>query len=184
MATARTHLPVLRFAAIFSHEPRVIDEACEMAACHWGPLLACTADLAFDQTRYYRQTMGERLVKRLVGFQQLVDPADLVQSKIQANAWESVIQTEHQPPPRRMVNIDPGYLSEAKVVLATMKDRDHRLYLGQGVFGEVTLYYQLPGRWEGSRWTYPDYRQEAYHRFFDECRDYLRARLPTRNAGD
>ena len=56
----------------------------------------------------------------------------------------------------------------------TTKDRDHRLYLGDGIYGEVTLFYQLPGRWVSSRWTYPDYKLEEFHRFFFTCRDYLR----------
>ena len=58
-------------------------------------------------------------------------------------------------------------------MLATTKDRDHRVFLRDGVFAEVTLFYQ-GNRWQGSRWTYPDYRREDFHAFFDQCRNYLR----------
>jgi len=34
------------------------------------------------------------------------------------------------------VNIDPGYISLGKLVLASTKDHAHRLYLGEGVYGE------------------------------------------------
>ena len=77
----------------------------------------------------------------------------------------------------RPLNIDPGYLTEAKVVLMTTKDRDHRLYVGKGIYAEVTLFFQLPGKWMSSRWTYPDYKCEAWHEFFFACRDYLRQHL-------
>ena len=73
----------------------------------------------------------------------------------------------------RPVNIDPGYITEAKLVLATTKDRDHRLYLADGIFGEVTLHFQRQ-QWQASRWTYPDYQTAEYHHFFSDCRKFLR----------
>jgi hypothetical protein len=69
-------------------------------------------------------------------------------------------------------------LTEAKLVLATTKDRDHRLYLGRGIFAEVTLYYQRTAGWQTREWTYPDYRSAAYQAFFQQCRDYLRRKKP------
>ncbi len=131
--------------------------------------------------------MGIGLKKRLVAFKQLIDPFELVESKLQSGRWEDEYQSVFDGPESRAVNIDPGYVSEAKVVLATMKDRDHRLYLGEGVFGEITLYFQLPGRWVPSRWTYPDYRDDDYHAFFHACRTELRNRMrhpPNENRTD
>lgn len=59
-------------------------------------------------------------------------------------------------------------------MLATTKDRDHRIYLDNGIFAEVTLHYRQ-GVWEKSRWTYPDYQRPDFHEFFNQCRAYLRA---------
>jgi hypothetical protein len=168
---------VLRFAAIFSRYPAAINWACEQAAAAWGPVLRQTADIDFGETDYYRDSMGDGLKKRLVAFAATIDPAQLVESKLQANAWEATYLEQFGRHESRPLNIDPGYITEAKVVLATMKDRDHRLYLGSGVFGEVTLYYQLPGDWVASRWTYPDYRRADYHEFFHACREELRRQL-------
>ena len=182
MAKAREHTPALRFVAIFSADVQAIERACELAQQAWGSCFRQSDDLPFDQTRYYFSAMGQPLYKRLVAFQKPIDPTELVESKQQSNLWETQIQQEFEARAagaqnevvERVVNIDPGYLTEAKVVLATMKDRDHRLYMGQGVFAEVTLFFQLPGRWVDSRWTYPDYKLPAYHDFFMACRQYLR----------
>lgn len=174
MAKAKLHRPALRFAAIFSRDSAALDWACQQATRHWGEILRTSPDLDFDMTSYYERSMGTRLRKRLVAFADLIDPVQLVDSKQSSNQWETEYRNRCAGPPERPLNIDPGYLTEAKVVLATMKDRDHRLYLGDGVYGEVTLFYQLPGRWISSRWTYPDYQREAYHEFFTACREYLR----------
>lgn len=174
MADAKPHLPALRFAAIFSQRSEAIDWACQQAAGEWGEILLQSADIEFNLTSYYKATMGESLVKRLVAFTDLVDPVQLVESKNRSNAWEAEYREIGNDWASRPVNIDPGYLTEAKVVLMTTKDRDHRLYMGDGIYAEVTLFYQVPGKWAGSRWTYPDYQMEEFHEFFFTCRDYLR----------
>jgi hypothetical protein len=80
----------------------------------------------------------------------------------------------HPCPESRPLNLDPGYLTEAKLVLASTKDRDHRVYLDRGIYAEVTLHYQRGRGWQPRPWTYPDYRSEPYLQFFTRCRQYLR----------
>ena len=77
---------------------------------------------------------------------------------------------------RRRVNLDPGYVDQAKLVLATTKDRQHRLYLGRGIYGEVTLRF-TGGRFEPWEWTYPDYRTPEYRVFFETVRRRYRQQL-------
>jgi len=72
------------------------------------------------------------------------------------------------------VNLDPGYVTPAKLVLASCKDYTHRAYLARGVYAEPTLAY-TGGRWQAHPWTYPDYRTAEYHAFFDRLRDRLLA---------
>ena len=69
----------------------------------------------------------------------------------------------------RPINIDPGYVTPAKLVLATTKDRAHRIYLGRGIYAEVTLTYAKKA-FQSMPWTYPDYRSEPYRRFFEQVR--------------
>jgi hypothetical protein len=72
------------------------------------------------------------------------------------------------------LNIDPGLLSAERLVLATGKNYSHRIYLGQGIFGDLTLIYER-GSFRPLAWTYPDYRQEEAIWMFNKIRErYLR----------
>ena len=51
---------------------------------------------------------------------------------------------------------------------------DRRLYLGHGIFAEVTLHCHRGQRWTPRDWTYPDYRNPTYHEYLTRCRSYLR----------
>jgi len=60
------------------------------------------------------------------------------------------------------------------LVLATTKDQQHRLYLGQGIYAEVTLAFRSR-QWQPLGWTYPDYRRADFQVFFLTCREHLLA---------
>ena len=79
---------------------------------------------------------------------------------------------QRHPEPRPL-NLDPGYLTSAKLVLASTKDHAHRIYLSRGIYAEVTLHYQDRG-WQHHEWTFPDYRRADYQEFFTHARDHLR----------
>ncbi|HNY92028.1 MAG TPA: DUF4416 family protein, partial [bacterium] len=75
---------------------------------------------------------------------------------------------------RRRVNLDPGYSEAAKLVLATTKNFGHRIYLGQGIYGDVQLFWRK-GRFQSNPWTYPDYLEAKSLEFFSALRqDYLK----------
>ena len=105
-------------------------------------------------------------------FAPLVDPARLPAIKLETNALEREMSEDGA----RRVNIDPGYVSLGKLVLASTKDHAHRLYLGQGIYGEVTLAFQQ-GRFRPWPWTYPDYAREDYCALFDQIRARYKAQL-------
>lgn len=100
-------------------------------------------------------------------------PGELVEVKVRTNGLEAALADEAPHGPPRPVNLDPGYVSESKLVLASMKDFSHRIYLGSGVYGEVTLMYRK-GKWESLAWTFPDYASGRYDEFLTAARDALR----------
>jgi hypothetical protein len=155
MAGFRTHRPVLLITAVFSRYPDAFEWARECCERHWGPVALASERFAFVETPYYEKTMGPGLD--------------------QSNDWEEQCAREHAWPEPRPLNLDPGYVTEAKLILASTKDRDHRIYLSDGVFAEQTLHYHR-GQWQPREWTYPNYRRADYHQFFDRCRAYLRER--------
>ena len=74
------------------------------------------------------------------------------------------------------MNIDPGYITLAKLVLASTKDHAHRIYLRDGIYAEVTLSFHQR-QWRPHSWTFPDYARADYREFFMRCREYLHRQL-------
>ena len=94
--------------------------------------------------------------KRFRLFERPFDPAELVAIKLETNRWEEeyIAQGEHAEP--RPLNLDPGYLTLGKLVLASTKDFAHRIYLNRGIYAEITLYYRHH-RWQDHPFTFADY---------------------------
>ncbi len=180
MGIVRQPTSVLLILAIFSRHDVAIQWALDQAIQHWGRVALTSEPFGFGETDYYQSTMGDDLVKQFFAFEKLVDPAQLVEFKHQTNAWELAYGRKRKMPEERPVNLDPGYLTGAKLVLASTKDHAHRIYLAKGIYAEVTLHYTRR-IWEPRDWTYPDYRRADYHEFFEHCRVYYRERLAALN---
>lgn len=175
--------PVLPFYAIFGQTAESLAWAREQIEQHWGDIAISSPEFHFDQTSYYEKEMGSELRKQLVVLENLDQPEWLPPAKLQSNSWEEEYLKQTVVPEDKKVdrplNIDPGYVTLAKLVLATTKDRDHRLYLGQGIFAEVTVHYKYGG-WKTDRWTYPDFQTPEYHAFLDLAREHLKMKLKNR----
>ncbi|MBN1780489.1 DUF4416 family protein [bacterium] len=116
-------------------------------------------------TSYYEEEMGKGLQKAFLCFESVYDPASLPACKVKSDTIEKKWAVDN----RRRVNLDPGYLTAAKLVLATAKDFAHRIYIGQGIYGDVQLRFRQ-GRFEPSKWTYPDYQTDLAMTFFGRIR--------------
>ncbi len=148
----------------------------ERIVSQWGNVVEPSPPLQFVAGGYYDDEMGAGLTKVMVAMDPPIDPQGLADWKLQTNAWELEAMDRFPGETVRPLNLDPGYITQAKLVLATVKDRDHRVYLHTGIFGEITLSY-VGGRWVDHRWTYPDYRTDAVFEFATGCRERLREHL-------
>ena len=175
MADAQPHRPVLLILSAFSRYPEAIEWGKQRAEQAWGKVALESELFDHRETSYYEATMGPDLKKAFFTFERLVDPAGLVEWKEASNSWEMEYQRLGKHTEARPLNLDPGYLTEAKLILASTKDRDHRIYLDRGIFAENTLYFTR-GAWQVRPWTYPDYQRADYHAFFGRCREFLRSR--------
>jgi hypothetical protein len=106
----------------------------------------------FDRTRYYEREMGWPLYRRFISFQELIRPERLVEIKLKTNE----IENRHLEGGRRGINIDPGYLSLERLILATGKNYTHRVYLSKGIYADLTLIFHK-GAFRTLPWTYRDY---------------------------
>jgi hypothetical protein len=164
--------PVLLVVAVSSRHVEALEWAGERLASSLGPTACVSPPFDFAETDYYAATMGTDLKKQFVAFERLIDPAKLAELKCQTNSLEIEYAALGRHPERRPVNLDPGYITPAKLVLASTKDHAHRIYLREGIYAEITLMYRRR-RWEPMEWTYPDYRRDDYQKFFTECREWL-----------
>jgi hypothetical protein len=122
--------------------------------------------IPFSWTDYYSNEMGTTLEKMYFSYQNSIEREILPEIKLFTNELEQSCRNEAGS---RQVNIDPGYVTQDKVVLATTKDFYHRIYLGDGIFGEVTLHYRR-GRFRYFSWTYPDYKDPNVMHFLERIR--------------
>lgn len=118
-----------------------------------------------NETGYYAKEMGQHLIKNYLSWPQLIDPAELVAIKLAAMEWER----ELAGPLGRMVNLDPGYIFEGGLVLSTAKYNGHRLHLGGGIWGELTLHFHK-GIFNSFVWTYPDYQNPEIQNYLLQMR--------------
>lgn len=167
--------PALLLLAAFSRHDAALAWAGHRASAAWGPVAVESPVFEFVQTDYYQATMGPDLRKRFFSFARAFNPADLAEVKLQTNQWEREYAGQAGHRELRPLNLDPGYLTLGKLVLASTKNHAHRIYLARGVYAEVTLFYR-DGRWQAHPWTFPDYRRPEYAAFFSRCREYLRCR--------
>lgn len=137
-----------------------------------GPVAMHTSPAPFTHTAYYGKEMGDRLIRQWFAFDKLVDPATLSAMKHMSNEIEQQFSSEQG----RSFNIDPGIISLSNLILASTKNYAHRIYLGQGIYAEVTLIYR-DKLFQALGWTYPDYRETAALEFFNEVRSYLKKKL-------
>ncbi len=165
---------MLLILAAFSRHDAALDWAKARAETAWGPVGLVSARFEFSETDYYRDSMGLGLKKQFFAFEQLVGAERLADLKLQTNQWEAEYAASARHAEPRPVNLDPGYITLAKLVLASTKDHSHRIYLGRGIFAEITLHFR-DGGWQASPWTYPDYRRADFQEFFVRCREYLKA---------
>lgn len=167
---------ILPIVAAFSRHSEALEWGKSQAEAAWGEIALVSEPFLLTETTYYDQEMGPGQYKQFWAFSQLRSPGDLPDWKRTSNGWEEQYAQTGQWPEERPLNLDPGYISEAKLVLATTKDRDHRIYLRDGIYAEVTLHFRRKA-WTSWPWTYPDYQRPEYHEFFDRCRAYLRQQM-------
>lgn len=120
-----------------------------------------SAVMPFTATDYYRAEMGEPLFRQFVSFRELLTPEKLPEIKMRTMQLEEKLAVGG----KRTVNLDPGYLSDANVIIATAKNHYHRVPLSNGIYAHIE-YVLKDGRLNFLPWTYPDFQTGAYLDFF------------------
>ncbi len=149
--------PVQPVLAVLFRDSTLLEPVRDKVDSHWGPMEYQSDPIPFNVTDYYRDEFGEDLKRSIWSFEEQMDASHLVRRKKEA---ESVEQRFARNGDRR-VNLDPGYIDPAKLVLASGKENGQKIYLDKGVFADIILFYEK-GEWKPMPWTFPDFRDGRY----------------------
>ncbi|MFH0738702.1 MAG: DUF4416 family protein [Candidatus Omnitrophota bacterium] len=171
--------PVKLIAGFIFKEEVYLKKAKAFLFKRFGALDYESQILDFDYTDYYAKEFGQGLKRSFVSFERLILPSELSRIKIITNKIEDRISYQGL----RLVNIDPGYLDLAKLVLASTKDFCHRIYLDCGIYAEITLSYRGKA-FKPLSWTYPDYRSVEYIDIFNRIREIYAGQIKKIDFGN
>ena len=128
--------------------------------------------IPFTQTAYYDLELGTPISRRILSFARPLPMDDLPAVKLATNRIES----EWNPSGRRIFNLDPGYVTQERLVLATGKNFSHRIYLENGIWADLTLIFHK-GDWFDLPWTFPDYATTEIKMHLTRIRDLYKRDL-------
>jgi hypothetical protein len=150
---------------IFNRSRKILEE-------NFGETLFVSPSLPWDYSSYYRDEIGWPLQRQFIFYKNLIDPGLLADLKLITNEIEASLSQEG----KRSINLDPGYLTLSKVVLASTKNYAHRIYLGKGIYAEVTLIYR-DDIYKPHLFTYKDYQDKTHVEIFMNAREMLKKML-------
>ena len=165
MSIPQTPKPAKLIIGLLTQNKKIIDHVASALATQFGQMDLVSSWMDFKYTNYYEPEMGSPLVRRMFAFKRLVDQEELASIKITTNQIEQALASDG----RRRANIDPGYMLHERFVLASGKNFSHRIYIGLGIYADLTLIYQK-GSFQKLPWTYPDYADKAVLSFLGQVR--------------
>ena len=179
MGSIQSFNPVKLFIGVLLSDRKLIDPLEKRLVNAYGPVDHRSAVIPFDFTDYYEAEMGGLIDRLFFSFERLIEADRLPEIKRQTNQIEDEIApllSVAGPTVKRPLNLDPGYIEQAKVILASTKNFYHRIYLGGGIFGEVTMHFKN-NTYQFFPWTYADYQSKDYQEFFLKIRQIYRSQL-------
>lgn len=176
MGKAKKPKRVKLVIGMLAKDKKLFDNIEEFFVKEFGEIDYRSPVLLFTHTDYYKKEMGHPLKRRFISFKKLILPGRLSNIKLRTNFLEEKFAGKEKGSIKRQINIDPGYISDSKLILATTKDYFHRVYLDKGIYAEVTLVWKK-GSFQPFNWTYPDYKTKEYLEILNTVRNaYMRER--------
>lgn len=160
------------FYAILFNDIEILEKAKELLIKKWGAIDFISKPFPFDGTAYYEPEMGKGLSRIFVSFDELQPPSILPESKNVATEIENVFAIDG----KRKINLDPGYLDYAKLVLVSGKYAPHKLWIADGMYADFTLIYSK-GKFQKFNWTFPDFAKGIYDLSLLKIRDLYKKKV-------
>ena len=168
-----TPIPVKLFVGMFSPQGSLFEEIKKVLEGIYGPADMESPVWPWEHTDYYTKEMGSGLKRKFIFFSRLINPGIISDIKLKTVELERDYLNEDGG---RRINLDPGYMDSARVALVSTDDYSHRVCLGNGIYGEVTLIYS-GNDYKILPYTYLDFRESKYHNMFKNARDLYKAEI-------
>jgi hypothetical protein len=169
VSTPKQPTPAQLFLSVLSARMEGLWGTIEHAlTARFGPMEYLSDPFPFVSTSYYDEELGTPILRRVAVFERLVEQDSLPGIKL----WTNALEVAWTAADKRLFNLDPGLLTLERLVLATGKNFTHRIYLGAGIWGDLTLIY-TGGAWQALPWTFPDYAGPAMREHLDRIRTLL-----------
>jgi hypothetical protein len=160
--------PILFIGMLFSGR-NIFGEIFPVLKDRFGNVLFQSDILPWNYSNHYTRELGTPLQRNFIFFDGVIDPATLADIKLFTNDLEAIYSLDG----KRRINLDPGYLTLAKVVLASTKNYSHRIYLGKGIYAELALLYKNH-QFITMPYTYNDYKDPHYLNMFMNVRRLIK----------
>jgi hypothetical protein len=164
---------------VIFHNREVYERAMNILEEKFGRWDFATEEFSFTSlfSDYYDDEIGGEAIRRIFSFEALVAPERQAEIKTFTNQVEAELSVDG----KRLVNLDPGFMSHGRLLLATTKKTGFRIPLSDGIYTELTLFYAR-GAWQKLPWTYRDYQSELVQDFLTKVRKkYLTQRKSEEN---
>jgi hypothetical protein len=159
----------LLFVGTLYSDEKIADSSKELLKKTFGDILFESMPMPWDYSSYYDEELGRPIFRQFLFFKNFIDPGTLADIKLGTNELEENFSSNG----KRKINLDPGYLTLSKIVLASTKDYAHRIYLGKGIYAELTLIFKN-GAYAPCINTYRDYQDKKYIDIFMTARAMLK----------
>jgi len=166
MGNVSGHVPVKLIAGLISGDAKRFEDAKCFLEKKFGKVERESGIFDFSCTDYYEDEFGQNLKRKLLSFTRLISLRKSYRIKLYTNRIEKKLSSGN----KRTVNIDPGYITLSNLVLFTTKGRSHRIYIDEGIYGDLELCF-VKKSFRPLEWTYPDYRKDEYIKFFNIVRE-------------
>nr|MBQ8890207.1 DUF4416 family protein [Clostridia bacterium] len=152
---------------VIYHDTDIYDSAISILKGEFGEIDNTSEVFSFSKeySSYYDGELGGEGMRIILSFKQTVDPSRQAEIKLFTNSIEEKFSVDG----KRRINLDPGFISHGRLLLATTKKTGFRIPLSDGIYSELTLFWAR-GAWHKLPWTYRDYQSERVQRFLTKTR--------------
>ncbi len=169
MGTIRPPERAILFIAMLLSDEGILEKVRPVLVRDFGEILHETQPQDWNWSDYYSDELGASIKRSFLFFKTPIDSSTISDIKLRTNEIEKGLSING----KRRVNLDPGYMTLSKVVLASTKNYCHRIYLGKGIYAEITLYYSR-GSFKPHLFTYRDYAQPDTIALFNNVRNLIK----------